>query len=304
MTTPLQRPSLRQLEYFVALSEHLNFRAAATSCYVTQPALSGQIAQMESLLDVRLFERDKRQVRLTDEGAKLLPVAREVLAKTTELVDLAGSFGAPLTGRLRIGAIPTVGPYLLPRVLPLVRETYPKLRIFLREDLTPNLLAQLADGELDLLLLDIDVELGDVVKHALFSDPFLVAVREDDELAGESEVEISSLAEREILLLQEGHCLRDQTLPLCERAGGAEVPGFRASSLSTIVQMVAGGLGITLVPELAVEREIDSTPGLVTANFGADGPGRTIGLAWRKTSAHGEEYQTLGETIVQAYVAS
>ncbi len=304
MTTPLQRPSLRQLEYFAALSEHLNFRAAATACYVTQPALSGQIAQMETLLNVRLFERDKRQVRLTDEGAKLLPVAKEVLAKATELVDLAGSFGAPLTGRLRIGAIPTVGPYLLPRVLPLVRETYPKLRIFLREDMTPNLLAQLADGELDVLLLDIDVDLGDVVKHALFSDPFLVAVRDDDELAGESEVQISSLAEREILLLQEGHCLRDQTLPLCERAGGAEVPGFRASSLSTIVQMVAGGLGITLVPELAIEREIDSTPGLVTASFGADGPGRTIGLAWRKTSAHGEEYQTLGDTIVKAYVES
>lgn len=304
MTTPLQRPSLRQLEYFVALTEHLNFRAAATACYVTQPALSGQIAQMESLLNVRLFERDKRQVRLTAEGEKLLPVARGVLEKTTELVDLAGSFGAPLTGRLRIGAIPTVGPYLLPRVLPKVREAFPLLRIFLREDLTPNLLAQLADGELDLLLLDIDVDLGDVVKHALFSDPFLVAVREGDELAGESEVQVSRLAKREILLLEEGHCLRDQTLPLCERAGGEEVPGFRASSLSTIVQMVAGGLGITLVPELAVEREIHSTPGLVTASFGADGPGRTIGLAWRKTSAHGEEYQTLGDTIVQAYVES
>lgn len=304
MSMPLQRPSLRQLEYFVALSEHLNFRAAATACFVTQPALSGQIAQMESLLGVKLFERDKRQVRLTPEGERLLPVARDVLAKTTELVDVAESFGAPLTGRLRLGAIPTVGPYLLPRVLPAVREAFPALRLYLREDLTPNLLEQLQDGELDLLLLDIDVDLGDAVTHPLFSDPFLVAVREDDPLAGRAEVTIGDLAQREILLLQEGHCLRDQTLPLCERAGGEEVPGFRGSSLSTIVQMVAGGLGITLVPELAVEREIGSTPGLRTASFGAEGPCRTIGLAWRRTSAHGDEYRALGETLVRAYLAS
>ena len=304
MSTPLQRPSLRQLEYFVALSEHLNFRAAASSCSVTQPALSGQIAQMESLLGLRLFERDRRQVRLTTEGEQLLPLARSVLARTNELVDAAGSFGAPLTGRLRLGAIPTVGPYLLPRILPAVREAFPDLRLYLHEDLTPNLLGRLRDGELDLLLLDIDVDLGDAVQHSLFSDPFLVAVREDDPLSGSEEVTIADLAEREILLLEEGHCLRDQTLPLCERAGGEEVPGFRGSSLSTIVQMVAVGMGITLVPELAVERELGSTPALRTASFGAEGPCRTIGLAWRPTSAHGDEYRALGEVLVRAYLAS
>lgn len=297
----MQRPSLRQLEYFVALAERLSFRKAAEACFVSQPALSAQIAQMEALLGVALFERDKRGVRLTRAGDAALPGARETLASCDQVCELAQSFGAPLTGPLRLGVIPTIGPYLLPRVLPTVQTSYPELQLFLREDMTERLVEQLAAGELDVLLLAIDIELGDLATLTLFSDPFLVGAPEGDELAGESEIELADLEGRNMLLLDEGHCLRQQTLPLCEAVGGGELSGFRASSLATVTQMVASGLGITLLPELAIEREAAAVPTLKTIPFGADGPSRTIGLAWRKHSPRAQEYHALGETIAAAY---
>lgn len=268
----MQLPTLRQLEYFSALADTLNFREAAEVCSVSQPGLSSQIASLEATLRVSLFERDKRQVRLTAEGRTLLPQAREVLAKAEGMAELARTFGAPLTGPLRLGTIPTVGPYLLPKVLPAVRRTYPELQLFLREDLTPRLLEQLEHGDLDLLLLAIDVPLGEVDTMALFSDPFLVAVPESHPLSDQKEVRIDQLLQANMLLLEEGHCLGDQTLSLCQSPGQNEVIGFRSSSLSTIVQMVAGGLGITLLPELAVERELAGAPGLVAIPFPPTAP--------------------------------
>ncbi len=299
----MERPTLRQLEYFSALAARLNFREAAESCFVTQPALSGQIAQLESLWGVRLFERDKKSVRLTSAGAQLLGGAREILRRTDELGELTRSFGAPLSGPLRLGTIPTVGPYLLPKVLPAVQKAYPELRLYLREDLTPRLLERLDAGDLDLLLLAIDVPLGKVATKELFSDPFFVAVPEGDPLAKLEQIELADIAEREVLLLEEGHCLRDQTVTLCEAAGSDEVPGFRGTSLGTVTQMVASGLGLTLLPELAVERESATTPGLATLPFGSQGPDRRIGLAWRSSSPRSKEFELLGETILAAYLA-
>jgi len=300
----MQRPSLRQLEYFVALAERLGFRKAAEACFVTQPALSAQIAQLEALLGVALFERDTKRVRLTGAGEALLPGAHEVLAACDRACELARSFGAPLTGPLRLGVIPTVGPYLLPRVLPAVHAAHPELELFLREDMTPRLLEQLEAGELDLLLLAIDVELGDLATAALFSDPFFVAAPADDELARAGEVHVAALGRRDLLLLDEGHCLRAQTLPLCEAAGGAELSGFRGSSLGTLAQMAATGLGVTLLPELAVEREAAAVPGLAVVPFAGDAPSRTVGLAWRKSSPRADEFHALGETIAAAYARS
>lgn len=300
----MQLPTLRQLEYFAALADTLNFRQAAQTCCVSQPALSGQIAQLEGTFGVQLFERDKRSVRLTRAGRELLPRARTILDGAQQLGELARSFGAPLSGPLRLGAIPTVGPYLLPKVLPAVREAFPSLRLFLREDVTPRLLALLAAGDLDLLLMAIDVELGDVATLPLFSDPFLVAVAAGDALSHSESVQLDQLANREVLLLEEGHCLRDQTLPLCESVGSSELPGFRATSLGTVAQMVAGGLGVTLLPELAVERESAAAPGLRTVPFGPDGPGRQVGLVWRKSSPRADEYKALGEVLARAYAAS
>ncbi len=297
----MENPTIRQLEYFVALAERLSFRKAAESCYVSQPALSAQIAQMEGTLGVKLFERNSRGVRLTAAGDALLPTAHEVLEGCGRLGQIARSIGAPLTGPLRLGVIPTIGPYLLPKVLPALHETYPELELFLREEMTDRLVAQLEKGKLDLLILAIDLELGNLETMPLFSDPFVLAVSENDELAKKVEAKIADLEGRATLLLEEGHCLREQTLPLCEAAGGSEDGSFRASSLGTITQMVARGLGITLIPELAIEREAAAVPGLCTIPFGADGPSRSVGLAWRPNSPRVEEFKALGTTIAKAY---
>ncbi|MCB9916664.1 MAG: LysR family transcriptional regulator [Planctomycetes bacterium] len=300
----MQRPTLRQLEYFVALAEHLNFRAAAEACYVTQPAISGQLAQLEGQLGLRLFERDQRQVRLTPAGEALLPRARAMLADADAFGETAHALGAPLTGPLRLGVIPTIGPYLLPRVLPALRKDFPELQLFLREDLTSRLVAALDAGELDVLLLAVDVDLGDLESLPLFSDPFVLAVPAGDTLAGCEGVGLESLAGRDVLLLEEGHCLRDQIVPLCATSGADESSGFRGTSLGTISQMVASGLGVTLLPELALERELAGAHGLATAEFGPEGPSRSIGLAWRKSSPRAEEFRALGEAIARAYMAS
>ena len=300
----MERPTLRQLEYFVSVAERLSFRKAAEACFVSQPALSAQIAQLEALLGVRLFERSGRGVRLTGAGEALAPEAAEALAVCDRFGQLAQSLGAPLTGPLRLGVIPTVGPYLLPTVLPAVSAAYPELRLFLREDLTARLLEQLAAGTLDVLLLAIDVDSEGLTTLPLFSDPFVLAVAEGDDLAASAVVTLSSLESREVLLLDEGHCLRDQTLPLCESAGAEEASGFRGASLGTITQMVAAGLGVTLLPELAVEREASAVRGLRVIPFDAGGPSRAVGLAWRRSSPRGAEFTALGETMARAYAAS
>ncbi|KAA3610530.1 MAG: LysR family transcriptional regulator [Planctomycetota bacterium] len=298
------RPTLRQLEYFVAVAEHLNFRKAAEASHVSQPALSAQISQLEALLRVKLFERDSRGVMLTPAGTALLPGARETLAVADRTVEMAKSLGAPLTGPLRFGIIPTVGPYLLPQVLPALSEIYPELEIFLREDTTERLAQLVHQGKLDVLILDIDVELGGLVTRAMFEDPFVLAVPSGDPLAPGKKAQLTDLEGREVLLLDEGHCLREQTLPLCESAGGDELRGFRGSSLGTIAQMVAAGLGVTLLPKMAVEREAAAAPGLCTLPFGTPGPARNIGLAWRPHSPRAKEFQELAETIAEIFSAS
>jgi LysR family hydrogen peroxide-inducible transcriptional activator len=299
----MQRPTLRQLEYFVALAEHLNFRVAAEACFASQPTLSEQIAQLEALVRVRLFERG-RKVTLTAAGVALLPGAREILANTDRMLELAGSLGQPLTGPLRLGVIPTVGPYLLPAIVPAIRAAHPKLELYLREDLTDRLVDELDAGQLDVLLLAVDLQLDGLEIEELFSDPFLLATSESDSLALQDQVTLQDLVERDVLLLDEGHCLRQQTLPLCESVGGSERLGFRASSLGTVTQMVAAGLGVTLMPELAVERELAAAPALRTVPFGPNGPGRKIGLAWRRSSPRAEEFRLLGRTIATAYAGA
>jgi len=250
-----------------------------------------------------LFERGPRRVSLTDAGKALLGAAEETLAASNRVVQLARSLGRPLTGPLRLGTIPTVGPYLLPRVLPALDAAFPDLHLFLREDTTARLLVQLESGDLDLLLLAIDVELGDLTTLPLFSDPFVLAFSAKDPLVGKAEAQLADLEGRSILLLEDGHCLRDQTLSLCEASGGEERTGFRSSSLAMITQMVARGLGSTLLPELAVKREAAAVPGLATIPFGSDGPFRSVGLAWRARSPRGEEFERLGTTIAAAYMA-
>ena len=300
----MERPTLRQLEYFVALAAHLNFRKAAEAPFVSQPTQAGQIAQLEAMLGLTLFERHPRGAELTKAALALLPEAKRTLNSADRFVQVAESVGTPLTGPLRIGVIPTVGPYLLPKIVPAVRKAFPDLQMFLREDTTSRLLQMLDIGDLDLLLLAIDIDLGNVAKLALFSDPFVVAVACDHEWGTLDSIDLENLLERDMLLLDEGHCLRDQILPLCKGENGDEPIGFRATSLATITQMVASGLGITLLPELAIEREASATQNLHLIHFGADGPCRSIGLAWRKSSTRADEFESLGQVMAQAYAAS
>ncbi|MCB9897986.1 MAG: LysR family transcriptional regulator [Planctomycetes bacterium] len=295
--TTLVQPTLRQLEYLVAVARTLNFREAAEACHVTQPALSAQIQQLEAGLGVTLLERDKRHVRVTAAGHDLVERARSILRDVDELLAAAHTHSRPLTGTLRVGVIPTVAPYLLPHVLPPLRQAHPELRVLLREEQTARLCETLRAGELDVLLLALEADLGDVETYALVHDPFVLAARHDHPLVARDDVVPDDLLDDVVLLLEEGHCLGEQTRAVCAQAGRAEEADVRATSLSTLVQMVAAGLGITLLPSLAIEVEVRAGLGLAVVPFRAPAPGRTIGLAWRRSSPRGEEFALLGETL-------
>lgn len=290
--------SLRQLEYFVAVAERLSFRDAAAACFVTQPGLSAQLKDLERVLGVQLFERSQRKVLLTPAGETLLPLARGILTATNEFVDVARILTQPLSGTLRLGVIPTVAPYLLPQALPAIRQRYPQLQVLLHEDLTPRLLQLLSQGKLDLLLLALEADLGDVSSLPLGTDPFVVAVPANHRFAKRKRITEADIAGEQVLLLEDGHCLRDQALKVCQTSGASEVGDFRASSLNTLVQMVAGGIGITLLPQLSLEVETRSLTQLVIRSFRKPEPSRTIGLVWRKTSPREQEFHLLADLLV------
>ncbi len=293
-------PTTRQLECFVAVAKTLHFRQAAELCHVTQPALSAQIQQLEALLGVRLFERDRRSVLLTAAGALLVERSRGILGDLRELAEASAQFKQPLCGTLRLGVIPTVAPYLLPRALRAVHKRYPQLQVLLREDQTARLLERLTEGDLDVLLLALEVELGDVETLPLLTDPFLLAVPPGHRLARRKRVKERDLDDEQLLFLDDGHCLRDQALAVCARNGAREVDDFRATSLATLVQMVCGGVGMTLLPELAAKVEAKAESRLTLIPFAGKKPGRTIGLAWRSSSLRSPEFELFGEAVRSA----
>ena len=296
-------PTLRQLEYVVALARTLNFRQAAEACHVTQPSLSAQVQQLETLLGVALFERDKRSVRVTDAGRLVVDHAQRVLSGAQDLVDAVRATSRPLEGPLRMGVIPTIAPYLLPRAVPPVRAAFPDLELYLREDETAVLVEQVGAGELDLALLAVEADLGDLHVLRLFDEPFLVAAPAGHPFAARESVAETELLGEHLLLLEEGHCLRSQALSICERAGVPDVSAFAATSLSTLLEMVASGLGVTLVPEMAV-REDGPGRGLaeriVLRPFDEPAPVRTLGLAWRPSSLRAAEFEQLAGVLATA----
>jgi LysR family hydrogen peroxide-inducible transcriptional activator len=289
------RPTVRQLEYAVAVADHGSFRKAATACDVTQPALSVQIAQLEQELGAQIFERDRRRVLVTPAGEALIGRARRILGELDELVEDASSQRAPLTGTIRMGVIPTVAPYVLPIALPPVRIRHPKLRLVLREDQTARILAYLDAGRLDACLLATPVP-GDLATATIYREEFLLAARRDHPLLGKRSIALDDLEGETTLLLEDGHCLRDQALTVCHAAGAREAAELRATSLPTLVQMVASGLGVTLLPEMAADLLVRPHGGVGVARI-AGRPGRTIGLVWRMSSARGREFRMLAEEI-------
>jgi LysR family transcriptional regulator, hydrogen peroxide-inducible genes activator len=294
-------PTLKQLRYFAALAKTLHFGRAAECCRITQPAMSMQIRELEAALGVTLVERSPAGVLLTAAGAEVAGRARDVLVAVQDLVDLARHREMVLAGPLSLGVIPTIGPYLLPQILPRLHAAYPELRLSLRESQTEHLIDALVAGTLDLLILALPVGRDDVSTMALFEDAFTLAVPAGHHLAERSVVRQEDLRAERLLLLEEGHCLRDQALSLCHAAGAEQADDFRAASLATVVQMVINGYGGTILPELALPAEVGAHPRLRIVRFAEPAPGRTVGIAWRASSPRRVEYVELARLIEAAH---
>jgi LysR family transcriptional regulator, hydrogen peroxide-inducible genes activator len=291
--------SLRQLRYLDALARHRHFGRAAQECAVSQPALSMQIRELEQSLGTELIERRQGSIAFTEIGAEVARRGGAILVAARDLEDLAQHGGRVLTGTLRLGVIPSLAPYVLPRVLPQLQRRHPQLRLDLRETQTRALLTELTRGGLDAVLLALPVEEAEVETIRLFEDRFVLAVPAGDPLPETARVTARDVEKRKLVLLEEGHCLRDQALAYCAGARGDNPMGLGATSLTTVMQMVANGYGVTLVPEVAVDVEVrDERVKLL--RFAEPQPARTIGLAWRKTSPRKVDFVALGQIVVEA----
>ncbi len=290
-------PTLRQLQYLIALSEHLSFTKAAASCFVTQSTLSAGLKELERLLGTQLLERDRQTVLMTTIGEEVAERARSIVTATMDLTDHVAAAREPMTGLLRLGVIPTIAPFLLPQCLRLLRESYPELQLALREDLTANLLSRMEDGQLDFALIALPYDTSNLIVEPLFDDDLWVIGRKGDpELATDSISVTQSLTDR-LLLLEEGHCLRDQTLYACNASSQKSSPGMEATSLLTLVQMIESGLGIGLVPEMAVASGLTESPNLVARPTAKPGPKRTIALVARRSTSRLTVLHTVADLI-------
>jgi LysR family transcriptional regulator, hydrogen peroxide-inducible genes activator len=289
--------TLRQLRYFDALSGHSHFGRAAAACGISQPALSMQIKELEEALGAVLIERGARQVRLTEFGEEAALRARDILRSVDELGDFARASRDRLAGRLRIGMIPTIAPYLLPTVIGNLTRIHPELDIHVREALTSKLIQELGEGRLDAAIVALPVSEPSLTEVALFAENFLLLRPGEDE--GTPVPTRETLREMRLLLLEEGHCFRDQALSFCNMQSSPPRETLDASSLSTLVQMVSAGMGVTLIPEMAVAVETRSAP-VSVARFRDPQPSRTIGMIWRKTSPLAGQLQELSDVVCRS----
>ena len=297
MKTPV--PTLRQLGYLVELSQTLNFRAAAEAQFVTQSTLSAGIKELETQLGVQLVERDKRHVRLTAVGEDVVGRARELLAAATDLAEAARSAARPLSGPLRLGAIPTIAPYLLPAVLPALRREYGDLKLYLREDLTERLLERLRAGGLDVALIALPFDTGDLYVRELFKDEFSFVARQSDPAAREKAVALRRIDTADMLLLEEGHCLRDHVIAACGARPSGSESRVEATSLPTLIQMVEGGLGVTLLPAITLDAGILKGTRLISRPFSRPAPSRMLALVARPTSPRRPDADLLAEFLIE-----
>ncbi|MCZ0736275.1 hydrogen peroxide-inducible genes activator [Phreatobacter sp. AB_2022a] len=291
--------SFKQLRYFDAVARHKHFGRAADHCAVTQPALSMQLQELERELKLQLVERRRNGIQLTEDGREIARRAQRILADLRDLRDYAHQRAGRLTGTLHFGVIPSIAPYILPRFLPLLRDAFPELDVHIRETQTRQLTAELVEGSLDLMLAALPVDHADIETIRLFDDRFLLALPASRELHGRVQATPDLLKDDRLLLLEEGHCLRDQALTFCNLRRIENIDTFGASSLSTLVQMVANGLGLTLLPEICVDVEA-RYGALKLMRFADPEPHRVLGLAWRSSSPRKRDFVEFGRMIVEA----
>lgn len=296
--------NLRDLRYLVAVAEHRHFGRAAEACFVSQPTLSTQLKKLEETLGIVLFERSNRRVMLTPEGEQVVQQTQRILVELNALTALSEQLQDPLGGDLRVGIIPTVAPYLLPKVLAPLRDAFPNLKIQLAEGQTANITRMLKHGDLDATLLALPLGEENVEEVALFDEDFIFAVPADHPKAQLSEVDAQDLEGEEVLLLEDGHCFRDQALEVCQAHRGIESKNYSATSLETLRQLVAAGVGVTLIPQLAVPEEIKPSDRVRYIPFkirskahGAEHPMRTLGLCWRASSTRSELLQDVASVL-------
>jgi LysR family hydrogen peroxide-inducible transcriptional activator len=290
-------PTLKQLQYLVALEEAGHFGRAADACFVTQSTLSGGIRELESLIGIVLVERTRRVVRFTPLGARVAAKARRILREAEELADMVRAAGKPLAGELRMGVIPTIAPFLLPSLLPRLRGEFPELKLYLREETSPAACDGLHRGQLDCVLLALPYGCGEVETAPLFDDRLFVAFPPGEAPAGEEAVPAASIDEGRLLLLEDGHCLKEHALAACNRPELRAEAAMLGTSLHTLVQMVANGLGQTLVPEMAIAAGILAGTGVAARPLGAAHAWRRIALVWRKGSPREKEFRLLAEAL-------
>lgn len=297
--------TIKQLRYFDALAQHRHFGKAAEACSVSQPALSMQIRDMERHLGIDLVERRPNEIRLTGEGEEVARRAANILAEARDLMDYGRHAASVLNGTLRLGIIPSIAPYLLPRVLSKLNAAYPELDLKLRETLTDTLVEELLRGELDAVVAALPIDTPETESLALFEDRFLLATHATPELDERARVTPSDVARENLMLLEEGHCLRDQALTYCSNVHGGgragRISDFGATSLTTVMQMVAAGYGVTLLPEMCTDVEVRDER-IALLRFTDPQPARTIGLVWRKTSPRKDDFAALGHLLADIAV--
>ncbi len=289
--------NFRDLRYLVAVADHQHFGRAAAACFVSQPTLSTQIKKLEEYLEIQLVERTSKKVIITPIGRMIAERARQVLNEVDDLVNVARAAGDPMSGELRLGIIPTLGPYLIPDLFPVLRERYPKLRVLLHEERTRGLTDRLLEGSLDAAIMGVPIADEGLIAQPLFEEPFVVALPAEHALASESRIKREALDAAPMLLLEEGHCMRDQALDFCSRVGAQQQQDFRATSLETLRQMVATGAGITLLPKLAVEPCSSQPEGLVVRPFAGEPPVRELAIYRRRGCAREPVVSALASLI-------
>jgi LysR family hydrogen peroxide-inducible transcriptional activator len=293
-------PTLRQLRYLVTVAETLHFGQAAEQCFVTQSTLSAGIQELESLLGITLIERQsRRKVVMTPLGISLVERARAILADAEALVDAAHAGAEPLVGELRLGVIPTIGPYVLPRILPEVRQSYPSLKLFLREEQTARVLDDLNRGRIDCGLIALPFETGDLAIRELWREDVVAVIPANHRLAAKDSLSDDDISSVDLLMLEDGHCLRDHALQACGLRKPKENEVFQATSVGTLVQMVGSNLGITLIPRTAIPVEIGSDKTIVVRDLKQAQPARSLALVWRPSNPRSADFQLLGDLLIR-----